>query len=95
VAALVVIRIVMQFILQAVGMIIFRVRRPELERPFRMWLYPVPAIIALFGFGYILFSRVNFQRELLLAGVLVIVGTAAYVIRAMARYDWPFAKGAD
>ena len=40
IAALVVIRITLQFLVQAVGLIILRFTRPDLPRPFRMWLYP-------------------------------------------------------
>src|SRR5206468_9872782 len=43
IAALVVIRILVQFLAQIVGVIVLRVRRPGLVRPFRMWLYPLPA----------------------------------------------------
>ena len=91
VAALVVIRIMMQFILQAIGVMVFRKREPAHERPFRMWLYPLPALLALAGFVYILFSRKNFEREVILATVLIVVGTAAYLIRAHRRREWPFA----
>ena len=90
VAALVVIRIMMQFILQAAGVMIFRRRQPTLERPFRMWLYPLPALLALAGFVYILISRKNFEREVILATVLIVLGTAAYLIRARNRREWPF-----
>ena len=91
VAALVVIRIMMQFILQAVGVMIFRKRDPAHERPFRMWLFPLPALFALLGFIYILFSRKNFEREVMLAAILIVVGTGAYLIRARNRGEWPFA----
>ena len=91
VAALVVIRIMMQFILQAIGVIIFRKRDPAHERPFRMWLFPLPALLALIGFIYILFSRKNFEREVILATFLIVVGTAAYLFRARNRGEWPFA----
>jgi amino acid transporter len=90
IAALVVVRLVMQFILQTIGVMIFRARRPEMERPFRMWLFPIPALAALAGFTYILISRPNFQRELLLALALVVLGTAAYMLRARSRDEWPF-----
>ncbi len=46
IAALVVIRIALQFLVQAIGLIVLRIRRPDLPRPFRMWLYPLPALIA-------------------------------------------------
>jgi hypothetical protein len=56
-----------------------------------MWFYPVPALLAIVGFVYILLSRKNFQREVLLAMVLIVVGTAAYLVRARRRGEWPFA----
>ena len=40
IAALVVIRLLLQFLLQEVGLLILRKRHPEMPRPFRMWLYP-------------------------------------------------------
>ena len=64
IAALVVIRIMLQFLVQAIGVIVLRVRRPEMPRPFRMWLYPLPALVASIGFGYILFVRVNALKEI-------------------------------
>src|SRR5436190_14118215 len=65
IAALVVIRILVQFLAQIVGVMILRRRRPEMARPFKMWLYPVPAIAALCGFVYVLLMRPNFQQEVL------------------------------
>jgi len=85
IAALVVLRIVVQFLLQHVGVMVLRRTRPGLRRPFRMWLYPLPPVLALVGFGYILLGRANFQRELAMAALVVILGGAAYVIRE--RFD--------
>jgi len=90
IAALAVIRILLQFLLQSVGVIVLRLRQPELKRPFRMWLYPLPAILASLGFLYMLFSRPNFAREVRYAVVLVIVGVVIYMIRSAHRGEWPF-----
>src|SRR5215813_11555186 len=90
IAALVVIRILVQFLAQIVGVIILRVRRPDLPRPFHMWLYPLPALIALGGFIYVLISRKNFLKEVRYAAVLVVVGLVIYFIRARMRGEWPF-----
>ncbi len=90
IAALVVIRILLQFLLQAVGAIILRKRRPDMPRPFRMWLYPLPSLIAAVGFVYILFSRPNFGKEIKYAIVLLVVGTVIYMVRAVIRKEWPF-----
>jgi len=81
IAALVVLRILLQFLMQHVGVIYLRKTQPALARPFRLWLYPVPPLVAIVGFGYILFSRANFERELLLAVVLIAVGAAIFMLR--------------
>jgi len=83
IAALVVLRILLQFGLQHVGVMVLRVRRPEMRRPFRIWLYPVPPLLALLGFGYIVVSRPNFRRELMLAVVVAVVGTVVFLTRRM------------
>jgi amino acid transporter len=85
IAALVVLRILLQFGLQHVGVMVLRVRRPEMVRPFRMWLYPVPPLLALLGFGYIVVSRPNFRRELLLAAFVAVAGTVVFLSRRMFR----------
>src|ERR1700683_2260429 len=90
IAALVVIRLVLQFLVQAVGLIVLRVRRPDLPRPFRMWLYPLPALVAIAGFLFILFNRDNWQKEVRYAAVILLAGLAIYMIRAWGGGEWPF-----
>ena len=92
IAALVVIRILIQFLLQTVGVIVLRVRRPDMPRPFRMWLYPLPALLATVGFLFILFGRPHFGKEVRYAAVLVVVGLVIYFVRARSRREWPFAS---
>jgi amino acid transporter len=92
IAALVCIRIIVQFLAQTIGVIVLRVRRPDLPRPFRMWLYPLPALLAFVGFVYVLLMRPNFQKEVRLAFVLVVAGLIVYFVRARARGEWPFGK---
>ncbi|MGC2112167.1 MAG: APC family permease [Candidatus Korobacteraceae bacterium] len=90
IAALVVIRILLQFIVQAVGVMVLRKRRPDMPRPFRMWLYPLPALLAIAGFTFVLFSRKNFLREIRYALVILIAGLFIYLIRSWRRQEWPF-----
>ncbi len=94
IAALVVIRLLLQFLIQDVGLIVLRMRRPEMERPFRMWLYPVPALIAIAGFIYILISRPHFTRELRVGFAILVAGLVIYGVRAFRRSEWPFTRGA-
>ncbi|MGO9481646.1 MAG: APC family permease [Candidatus Kryptoniota bacterium] len=49
-------RILIQFIGQIVGLTLLRKDRPNMKRPFKMWLYPIPSIIAFIGFSYIFAS---------------------------------------
>lgn len=90
IAALVVIRLMVQFLAQTVGVIYFRIKNPQVERPFKMWLYPLPAILAFAGFMYVLFSRQNFQKEIKYAVVLLVGGSIIYMFRAWRKREWPF-----
>ena len=94
IAALVVIRIMIQFLFQTVGVMVLRARRPDLPRPFKMWLYPLPALLATFGFLFVLLERKNFLKEIRYAVVLLVIGTAIYMVRAARRKEWPFGDGA-
>jgi amino acid transporter len=91
IAALVVIRILLQFLLQHVGLLILRRRHPGMARPFRMWLYPAPALLAIATFVFVLFSRPNFQKEIRYAVVVLVAGMALYFARAWKRKEWPWA----
>ena len=90
IAALVVIRIIVQFLAQIVGLMILRKTKPDMPRPFRMWLYPIPAVLALFGFVYVLFMRPNFQKEVKYAAVLIVVGLVIFLVRSFRRGEFPF-----
>jgi APA family basic amino acid/polyamine antiporter len=92
VAALVVIRISVQFLAQIIGLLILRKTRPEMPRPFKMWLYPLPALLAIAGFVFVLFSRPNYQKELKYAAVLIVLGLIIYFIRSYFRKEFPFAS---
>ena len=90
IAAMVVIRLLVQFIAQIVGLLILRSTRPDVPRPFKMWLYPVPAIVALVGFLYVMLMRDGFTKQLRYAAILIIVGLSIYLIRSYRRREYPF-----
>ncbi len=94
IAALIVIRIVLQFLVQSIGVIVLRIRRPDMARPFRMWLYPVPALVASASFVFILISRKDFLREVRYAAVILVVGVVIYCVRSWRRREWPFGEPA-
>ncbi len=93
IAALVVIRIIVQFLTQTAGLVFYRRRVPSAPRPFRMWLYPLPAVIAFAGFLYILLMRKGFLTEIRYAAILVTAGAGLYLWRARKYGLWPFTTG--
>lgn len=74
--ALLVGRILIQFIGQIAALRVLRSRRPDIERPFRIWLYPLPALIALVGWTF-LFVTADFRFILFGLGTLG-TGIAAF-----------------
>ncbi len=88
---LVVTRILLQFFLQHAGVMLLRVQRPELERPFKMPLYPLPPLVAMAGFVFMLVNRNNALKGLAVAMCIALAGTAIYLWRARRMRQWPFA----
>jgi len=84
ITALVVIRILFQFLLQGIAVLLPKHRRERRIRGYRMPLYPLPALLALSGFLFILFSRPNFHREIRTAGIILLAGLIVYSIRFFA-----------
>ena len=91
---LVITRILLQFFLQHVGVILLRVQRPELDRHFRMPLFPLPPILAMAGFLYLLVFRKDPLIGLLVAAGIALSGTLIYLIRARFLREWPFTPAA-
>jgi amino acid transporter len=88
---LVVTRILLQFFLQHVGVILLRVQRPELERPYKMPLYPLPPLVAIAGFLFLLANRSHALGGLAVAAAIALSGTGIYWLRARKLRQWPFA----
>jgi len=95
IAALIVTRIVFQFLLQAIGLIAFRKRLGGQPNPFRMPFYPIPALLAIAGFLFVLFHGANLSKEIEFAAVLLLTGLAIYLVRAAAHGDWPVRRAAN
>ncbi len=88
IGSLVATRVLVQYLPQAVGLFVLRFREPELKRPFRMWLYPVPGIVSILGWLYILGT--SSKKALLFALAVFVLGSVAFFIRARLRREWPF-----
>jgi amino acid transporter len=89
--ALITTRILVQFIGQVFAVMLLRATRPDLPRPFRMWLYPVPAIVALAGWTFLLLTSGWFLIALGL-GTLAL-GIVCFLLWSWRSSRWPFASG--
>ena len=83
IASLVVVRIVFQFLLQGVAVMLPRHRKARGGAGvFRMPLYPLPTLLAMGGFIYILLSRPRLLVELRPVLFVLVSGLLVYAMRA-------------
>ena len=88
ISAILAMRIIIQFIGQAIGLLMLRSKRDTSEFPYKMPLFPVPVILAIGMWIFILFST---GSRLMVYGLLVIFfGIIVYFIKAKIQKEWPF-----
>jgi len=81
-------RIVIQFNAQVIALFLIRRNRPDIQRPFRVWLYPLPPLISLAGYLYVFASL---GLKFILFGLLTLLaGAGVYLIMAWRQREWPF-----
>ncbi len=86
--ALLVTRIVVQFIGQIGAVVLLRRHRPDLPRPYRIWLYPLPLAIALVGWVFLFATT---QPPILLLGFVALAGgVAGFALWSWRGRTWPF-----
>jgi len=93
ITALILARILVVFCGQIIGLFILRKYRPEVPRPFKMWLYPAPAVLALVGWLYAFASPAGQPggwKFMLYAFGTIAAGLIAYFILAKQKKEWPF-----
>ncbi|MEQ8359547.1 MAG: amino acid permease [Cytophagales bacterium] len=88
ISAILAMRILIQFIGQAVGLLILRSRRSSDQFPFKMPFYPWPIYIAIAMWVFILVST---GIALVISGLSVaFAGLIVYFIKAKVNSEWPF-----
>ncbi len=86
--ALIVTRILVQFMGQVVGLILLRRNAPNMNRPYRMWLYPIPAVLAILGWVFVFATT---EPRVILFGVGVLaLGAVAFLLWSRTINQWPF-----
>jgi amino acid transporter len=88
IAGILAMRLLVQFIGQAAGVILLRRRWAPERFPFKMWLYPVPAVVTIIGCAA-LFWATGPARKWGVAEIAL--GIVAFLIRANQLKEWPFA----
>ena len=90
IGALLTTRILVQFIGQVFAVTLLRRRAPDLPRPYRIWLYPLPSLLAFAGWVFV-FSTSDPKLILLGVGTLLL-GVAFFFAWSWRTRRWPFAQ---
>jgi len=90
ISAILAMRILVQFVGGAVGLMVLRRRWPSDRFPYKMPLYPVPVIIA--GAGWLAIFISTGWKFALTGALVMVLGTAVFLLRAKHLHEWPFAK---
>ncbi len=86
--ALVTTRILIQFIGQVAAVVRLRRTAPNLERPYRIWLYPLPCLLALAGWLFLFMT--SGTKVILFALGVIVAGLVFFLGWSRATRRWPF-----
>src|SRR6195256_1279065 len=86
--ALVTMRILVQFIGQIGAVTLLRRRAPDMPRPYRMWLYPLPSLVALLGWTFIFATTPPLVMAFGLGALLL--GVVCFGLWSWKQQTWPF-----
>lgn len=90
ITAIIVMRILIQFVGQSAGVILLRHQENRIHLPFKMWAYPLPAVLGILIWMFIFFS----SGWLYILGALAIIATGILIFLVRARHlqQWPFSS---
>jgi amino acid transporter len=89
ITALITTRILVQFMGQILALPLLRKRLTPAGLPYKMWLYPVPAIVAFVGWAYVFLTS---GWAYIAVGLATLgAGVVAFLLRARVSATWPFA----
>lgn len=85
--------VIVQALAQIVAVTVLRRRRPTMRRPYRMWLYPLPSVVALVGwlviYGYADKNSPG-RHPIEWSLAWVVLGCVAFAVWARVEKVWPF-----
>jgi basic amino acid/polyamine antiporter, APA family len=81
-------RIIVQFAGQIFAVALLRKNSPKMERPYRIWLYPLPSLIALAGW---MFIYLTLDREIIKFSLVALAaGVVSFLAWSRGASKWPF-----
>ena len=88
--ALITTRILVQFIGQILAVTLLRRNKPEMNRPYRVWLYPIPNLLALVGWIFV-FATTDWL--IILFGMATLgLGVVCFMLWSWHTQQWPFSR---
>ena len=88
IAAILAMRLLVQFIGQAIGVMLLHKRWPPERLPFKMWFYPFPAVLTMLAWAWLFWHTGPIRKW----GLLEIgLGVLAFLIWTREMRQWPFA----
>jgi amino acid transporter len=81
-------RILVQFIGQIIAVTLLRKNAPQLDRPYRIWLYPLPSLIAIIGWLFIYMTSPGWVIESSLGALAL--GIVCFLLWSRTTRRWPF-----
>jgi amino acid transporter len=90
ITALIVTQTLLQFAAQCVAVILLRRQKRDPANVYRMPLYPLPALIALTGWIFIVIT--SGARYIAIACMFLLLGIVVFLVRARQQVVWPFVK---
>jgi amino acid transporter len=88
--ALITTRILEQFVAQVLGVMWLRRSRPDMHRPYRIWFYPLPCLLALVGWIF-MYATSDILFILWGAGTLL-AGVVVFIVWSHRIRAWPFRR---
>ncbi|MCC6370676.1 MAG: amino acid permease [Bacteroidia bacterium] len=90
ISAILAMRILVQFIGQAVGLLLLHKKQPKDFFPYKMPLFPVPVILAILMWAALFIYT---DSKMIIAGLVVIAtGVLVYFVKAYINKEWPLNK---
>jgi amino acid transporter len=93
ITAILAMRILIQFVGQAIGLLLLHKRKGKNFFKWRMPLYPLPVILAIALWLFVFKSTE--VKMMLIAGIIILAGVIAYLIKSFYKKEFPFRNEDD